>query len=786
MKIFSKMSKKESSKKNIIKHAPKVCETWRDSFHVSVSPYIIDLKRDKKDYHPASSFSLPTKKKIHADFHLPKLDLSKSFRNRQIKLVDTLALFSFLKFIFTPIIYCFCILDRSIRVSNIFDQSQRISKIYLAQRTIVGSLMIFVLVCILIVSPIKAASYYEHVKKTKWYLEDSTKQALGMAADATLAFWNNDFEKANLEFSQAKNTFKELQLSFHAEENMLTSILERAGLGQGKSIRVAKETLLVGERFSALGEVLVSYFSVRSTDPEKTRNLVAQLLDSLEKIVADLDEVRDNFLPKDMAYLNQTVTLIKNNFDELRSISEIATKFITDNQERRYLVFFQNSNEIRPTGGFLGSFAKVVLQGAKIQSIEIPSGGTYDLQGQLREMLISPEPLHYINPRWECQDSNWYFDFPTSAKRMAKCYESARGESVDGVITLNDSLLSDLLGITGPIQLPEYGLLLDQENVINTIQYITEVGYKEKDQAPKQIIADLRLALEQRISEFSSQQKASLISLILLGLNQGNIQIYVKDSQTQKAILALGWSGQIKYTTGDYLAVVHTNIGGGKTDMVIKEHIEHNSTIDSDGLIIDEVRITREHLGKEGDLFTGGKNRDFMRLYVPFGSIFLNAEGFDVPDPFYLETPEASLEYDKELAKIEGHKWIDPKSKMTINDEFGKTVFSNWIILEPGQSKTVIIRYQLPQKLILYRGDQNIFDLLFSKNTPQVGKYTLYLQKQSGSKNQTIDKSIIYSKNLHSAVYYPQRLQKNVPGIIKFDTIDFTNDQFLFTVLLAP
>ena len=53
-----------------------------------------------------------------------------------------------------------------------------------------------------------------------------------------------------------------------------------------------------------------------------------------------------------------------------------------------------------------------------------------------------------------------------------------------------------------------------------------------------------------------------------------HILFYFFDPHLQQTIENYGWSGEIKKATWDYLMVVDTNIGGGKTDRVIKEKID--------------------------------------------------------------------------------------------------------------------------------------------------------------------------------------------------------------------
>src|SRR5690606_6034200 len=76
-----------------------------------------------------------------------------------------------------------------------------------------------------------------------------------------------------------------------------------------------------------------------------------------------------------------------------------------------------------------------------------------------------------------------------------------------------------------------------------------------------------------------------------------------------------------------------TNIAGQKTDGVMKEMVTHEAKILPDGETIITLTIAREHTGKKGDLFSGVRNVNYLRVYVPLGSTLIDAGGFSPPDP---------------------------------------------------------------------------------------------------------------------------------------------------------
>ncbi|MCK4891669.1 MAG: hypothetical protein KAS78_03305, partial [Candidatus Pacebacteria bacterium] len=183
-----------------------------------------------------------------------------------------------------------------------------------------------------------------------------------------------------------------------------------------------------------------------------------------------------------------------------------------------------------------------------------------------------------------------------------------------------------------------------------------------------------------------------------------------------------GWGGQVLNSSDNYLSIVHTNINGYKTDAVIDEQIDHETEILNDGSIINTVIITRKHLGGNSDFnWYNRVNSDYMRVYVPLGSVLLEAKGHTTQE---YEPPidYSDFKTDPDVKKIEDTIRIDPDSGTHIFEESGKTVFGNWVYVSPQETVEVTYKYQLPYKIN------------FDSFTKPADKYSILIQKQLGSK----------------------------------------------------
>lgn len=442
----------------------------------------------------------------------------------------------------------------------------------------------------------------------------------------------------------------------------------------------------------------------------------------LLKADARLGEIHTENIPQEnrekFIQMRRLLHVLSVRLKDSTDLADGVMRVFAKNQLRRYLVVFQNSAELRATGGFIGSFALVDFANGKIKNIEIPVGGPYDLQGSLREIVISPQPLHMVNPVWQFQDANWFADFPTSAKKLMWFYEKSGGPTVDGVIAVNSGVAEKLIKLTGPIPMPEYGKTITQENFLEETQKAVEIEYDRIQNTPKKFISDL---VPKIISQLQQETKGAMMPLIKIfsdAVRARDIQLYFRSPPDQELFQRFGASGELRATDGDYLLIVDTNVGAGKSDGVIENTVAHTVTIHDTGALTVRLRIQRTHRGDRINPFTGLRNIDYMRIYVPYGSTVLSASGFQEIDTSLFKNPPTEYHLDNDLKAIERDERYDVSKKIATHTELGKTVISGWVVTDVGESRAVELLYRLP----------------FTAEDILRDGYSLLIQRQSGSR----------------------------------------------------
>jgi hypothetical protein len=589
--------------------------------------------------------------------------------------------------------------------------------------------------------------------------ERAVDAAKGVAADVPLPDRVEALRRASTHFREADDALG----TVHALAVGLASLVPETRA----TYRTARALAEIGAKSSDAGQLLATGFSAAFQGSDQAP------LDRLRVMVAYtegalplLQDANDAFRQVDVSVLPaaqaaQVETLRSGIEDaqvsvrEFIGLADFLGAAMGSGGPRRYLVLFQNPSELRPTGGFLGSFAEITVTRGDLTNLRVPGGGTYDVQGQLTARLIPPEPLQLIAERWEFQDANWSPDFATAAEAIRFFWSKSGGPTMDGIIAVNATVLEQLLVLTGPIDVPELGKTITAENFILETQKAVELEYDRTENQPKKIIGLLAPRVLERLKALPQERIIDLFRILSEALETKEVQIAMKEPSEQAFARRYGWTGELKPVTGDALAVIGANIAGQKTDLAMEEQVHHEAIVAEDGGIEDHVTVVRTHTATKGEIFYGVRNVSYLRFYVPRGSTLLSAEGFRPPDASLFDPLEEGLQlYPSEADRA--RTLSRHATGLDVWEEGDRTVFGGWSMVDPGKTETISIQYRLPF---------TAFDLRDRLSTgPSVegssedidtgsrrAAYTLLLTSQSGTLRRQIHSRLVVPESWEMA-----------------------------------
>jgi len=422
---------------------------------------------------------------------------------------------------------------------------------------------------------------------------------------------------------------------------------------------------------------------------------------------------------------------------------DLVPVFLGFSEPQTYLVLFLNNTELRPGGGFIGTYATIRVDKGSIQILALDGTENLDRNAPATWHQEPPLPIQtYLGlDRWFFRDSNWSPDFRESAERALAFYTAEGGigaEDIDGVIGITATVLEALLRVVGPVTVE--GITFTDENIIETLEYQVEYGYKEQGihiTDRKKIMHPLFLAILETLKVHILSEYKTYLSLAETVSNERHLLLYHTDAQVQKILEAHDWAGRVAITTGDYLLWVDANLGALKTDVVMRRSLRYEMLGKEENRYKVRTTMTYDHTGQ----FDWRTSRyiTYARVFVPEGS-----ELFDVSG-----TLKSGSKITREMVErgVEG----------------GKTWFGTMFSIEPQQVKKLSFTYVLPESVV------------------RDSIYSLVVQKQLGSIDHALTLDLDFATLLQSADP-PEEQEEWYDGVYRYTT-DLREDRsFVITL----
>jgi len=604
---------------------------------------------------------------------------------------------------------------------NINDNLSKI-KIQGSSRTFLKKIIVtgFVLVA--------SVFFIEYAVSLKNEIVHDGNSAVQNLEDAGNSIKKLDFTNASADFAQAYNDFSKMGNDLNFIGDTLSSLI--ADLPGGGKLKSAKKLAEAGKLMAdagqamsqAIGELSKTGLIFNLDAPgisignisKKLRQALIFSQKNIKEAGESLGDIDVDSLPEDKRLSFEEFNSKLPDFEKMITDAVDYSKFLEDfigtAGLKKYLLLFQNPAELRPTGGFPGSYGIIIFKDGKLQDFRVDD--IYNLDGQLKDLYVPPIQLQHITPNWAMRDANWFVDFPVSAGKITEFYKKESGEDVDGVITFSPNIVSKILEIVGPIRMDKYDLILNSQNFSQVIQ--EEIEYKAERSQPKKILVDLAPLMLEKIHSADSDKWMEIFNILVSSVDNKDILMYFRDLKLQNFSVVKGFSGEVYQTEEDYLMVAFTNVKGSKTDAVIDSELKTDLIIEGDD-VRHKVVLTRTHKGggtKYG--FYNKQSPTYIRILVPEDAQFLGISGNSKPNfkPL-LNYSKTDFLHDEDLVRFEEKINYDSETGVTTYEESGKRGYGFWMILNPGETKTIELEYRVYGKTI-------------------DNEYQFYIQKQPG------------------------------------------------------
>lgn len=390
------------------------------------------------------------------------------------------------------------------------------------------------------------------------------------------------------------------------------------------------ETITSGSNIYQHGKEFQEMFMLQNKSPSQIEYM-AQLKDNLFQRLTDFNQdlmVLEEKIPG----WNKALTDGKKDLREATDIISLAQRFFpyfdslfARKGEKNYLILFANNMELRPGGGFIGSFAVLRLKNFSIKDLKVYD--VYDADGQLVEHVDAPAPIQiYLGqPHWFLRDSAFSADFSENYDE-AKYFlsKSMNMERFDGVILVTTTAIQNILGALDTLYIPDFRESVNADNFYMKAQLHAEKDFFPGSTQKKTFLASV---MNQMMIALPEASPAKLFQAIKKSLDEKQIVAYFDDADLQKNLDSMYWSGRtIKpgcsstnpNCIADYVFPYDANLGVNKANFFITKYEKLRVNVKEDGTVDHHLSINYKNDSYK-DVFPGGTYKNYFQILLPTG-----------------------------------------------------------------------------------------------------------------------------------------------------------------------
>jgi hypothetical protein len=223
---------------------------------------------------------------------------------------------------------------------------------------------------------------------------------------------------------------------------------------------------------------------------------------------------------------------------------------------KRYLFLSQNPDEVRPTGGFIGTYGVLTAENGRLRldhydAIESWTGSHPNVSVPVAEV---GSPFRFHNPplRRTLSNVNSIPDWPQAAQLAANLWKAANEAPVDGVISFTPGFMGRVLSVVGPVQVPAFGETVSAANMNERLEFHTHELRPPPGTNRKDFVAALAEAVMQKLLEAPASQWEPLGRAMGEAFDAREALAWSTDAVVAVVLAERRWDGAFPAHKGDF------------------------------------------------------------------------------------------------------------------------------------------------------------------------------------------------------------------------------------------
>jgi len=262
---------------------------------------------------------------------------------------------------------------------------------------------------------------------------------------------------------------------------------------------------------------------------------------------------------------------------EADSFSNIAPVLFGLTHPKKWLLVFHNGAETRSTGGLPGGWGVLNVHDGKFELENLHTNSVFNNRPLLnwQNYVSADQAQLYGDDLSRFSDMNLSPDYPTNGKLMTAIFEQDTGEHVDGVLSMDQDALANLVSVTGPIKFGEK--TLDSTNIAGYINKGVYADYPNPAEKDSALFSIIRKTFD--YFRNGSVGPVGLVRAFVPSMHSGYMHLWAKDQNVEKSIVLTDLGGSLENVKKPTSAVVFVNGAGNKIDSYVSAEVRYMQSL---------------------------------------------------------------------------------------------------------------------------------------------------------------------------------------------------------------
>ncbi len=424
----------------------------------------------------------------------------------------------------------------------------------------------------------------------------------------------------------------------------------------------------------------------------EVQDLLRQGVSSIDEAAAKVDSLDGKLLFRPLGRARADLAgrlpdVRRRSLEAADGLSSLIT-FAGGEGPRTYLVLSQNPDELRPTGGYIGTYGVLSAVDGKL------SLDRYDaIEDWYRlhpEAVATPDerggPLRFDTriPQ-RLSNVNSGPDFTEAAKLATHLWERGGEVPVQGVVSFTPAFLGRILSVVGPVRVDAFNETVSAETLVERLDYYTHQLLPEPGEDRKEFIGELAKALMPKLFGAPASKWESLAKVLGQAFGSREAMVWSADPAVADILAQRRWDGSVPTREGDFVLPTEFEYAN-KNGRELRRTYEHHVVVNADG----SARVTTvlTLVNPDPPSTQNLEAVTYIAMYGPTGAVLE-----DGSDP--LAIPEI------EVSGHPGVAWFRPMS--------------------PQSTTTVTVVWRVPNLIEATADGDRVYSLLWMRHPDHTG-----------------------------------------------------------------